>query len=90
MSKMKIVAMKLTDDIDSIKVAYYKNGTLYVRDGDDGFENGTKAITDLSGLGKWGFRKVDEPQPEFRDAEELIDHLDKFTMDNNGIIKYYG
>jgi hypothetical protein len=89
MAKMTIMAMKLTDDIDSIKIAYEKNGQLFVRNGSDGFANGTKAQTDLSGLGKWGFRKV-EPNPQFRDAEEIIDAIDKFHLDNNGVIKYYG
>ncbi len=86
---MKIVAMKLTSDPDSIKVAYEKNGVLYVRSGKDGFHTGTKAQSDFRSLGKWGFRKVD-PNPEFRDAEELIDNLDKFSLDNKGVIRYYG
>ena len=80
--------MKLTEDVDSIKVAYLKNGNLYVRSGKDGFAKGVKAQTDLSGLGKWGFRKV-EPSPDFRDAEELINHLDRFGLDSSGVIKYY-
>jgi len=88
--KMTIVGIKLTEDIDSIKVAYLKNDLLYVRNGKDGFAKGTKAQADLSSLGKWGFRKVEDPQPQFRDAEELIDSLDKFQMDNSGKVKYYG
>jgi hypothetical protein len=89
MAKMIIKAMKLTEDIDSIKIAYEKNGKLWVRSGKDGFSNGTPVQSDFSSLGKWGFRKVD-PNPQFRDAEEIIDNLDKFQLDNNGVIRYYG
>lgn len=90
MSKMTVQAIKLTDDIESIKVVYEKNGKLYVRNGSDGFAKGIISRTGLSALGKWGFYKVEEPYPQFRDAEELINGLDKFQMDSQGKVKYYG
>lgn len=90
MAKMTVKAIRLTEDIESIKVAYEKNGNLYVRNGNDGFKHGKKAQTNFASLGKWGFRKVEEPCPQFRDADELIDALDKFQMDSKGTVKYYG
>lgn len=89
MAKMIIKAIKLTEDIESIKIAYEKNGKLFVRNGGDGFAKGQAAQADLSSLGKWGFRKV-EPNPQFRDAEEIIDNIDKFSLDNSGVVKYHG
>jgi hypothetical protein len=89
MAKMVVKAMKLTEDIESIKIAYEKDGKLWVRNGNDGFKNGVRAQADLPSLGKWGFRKVD-PNPTFRDADEIIDNLDKFQLDNTGVVKYHG
>ena len=87
MAKMTVKAIKLTQDIESIKIAYEKNGKLYIRNGNDGFSTGHVAQGDLSSLGKWGFRKVD-PYPQFRDSEEIIDNLAKFHLDSSGIVKY--
>jgi hypothetical protein len=89
MAKMIVKAIKLTEDIESIKIAYEKHGKLYIRNGNDGFTTGNATQGDLSSLGKWGFRKVD-PNPQFRDAEEIIDNLDKFSLDNTGVVKYHG
>ncbi len=89
MSKMLVKAIKLTDDVESIKIAYEKNGKLYIRSGTDGFEKGQPAQGDLSSLGKWGFRKV-ESGPELRDSDEIIDSLDKFSMNSSGIVKFHG
>lgn len=89
MAKKIVKAIKLTDDVESIKVAYEKDGNLFIRDGKDGFSKGHKAQADLSSLGKWGFRKV-EGTAQFRDAEELIDMLDKFHLDSSGVVKYQG
>lgn len=89
MSRMIVVAIKLTGDIDSMKIVYERNGRLFVRSGSDGFSVGKPLQSPLRGLGKWGFKLV-EPNPEFRDAEEIIDNLDRFSMKNDGTIQYYG
>jgi hypothetical protein len=85
---MLILAMKLTTDIHSIKIVYEKKENLYMRSGDDGFKNGKVVQTNLKAIiDKWGFRKIDNP-PEFKDADELLDNLDKFSVSNNGMITY--
>lgn len=88
MAKMVVVAIKLTKDIDSIKVAYEKNGRLFIRSGADGFVVGQRCQSPLRGLDKWGFKTV-EPNPEFRDAEEIIDNLDRFSMKADGTVQYH-
>jgi hypothetical protein len=88
MAKMIVVAIKLTKDIDSIKIAYEKNGRLFIRSGADGFVVGQPCQSPLRGLGKWGFKTV-EPNPEFRDSEEIIDNLDRFSMKSDGTVQYH-
>lgn len=88
MVKMKVVAIKMTKDIESIKIAYEKNGRLFIRSGADGFMLGKPCQSPLRGLGKWGFKTV-EPNPEFRDSEEIIDNLDRFSMKSDGSIQYH-
>lgn len=84
---MKVLAIKLTTDIDSIKVVYEKNGRTYVRSGVDGFTVGQPLGAPVRSLGKRGFSVV-EPNPVFKNAEELIDNLDRFHMKSNGTVTY--
>jgi hypothetical protein len=88
MAKMQVVAVKLSKEPISIKVAYQKEGKLYIRTGEDGFTHGKPANAPLNSLlNKWGFRRVGNP-PEFRDAEELIDGITGFGLQQDGTIKY--
>ena len=89
MAIMVVKAMKISDNPSGIRIAYEKKGELYIRSGEDGFRKGIKAQSDLGGLTKWGFRQV-QGEARFRDAQDIIDHIDKFQLDNQGVIKYYG
>lgn len=79
--------MKMTSDIESIKVAYEKNGKMYVRNGGDGFATGQPLNAPIKSLGKVGFSYV-EPNPVFKNADELIDNLGRFHVKDNGGISY--
>lgn len=88
MSRMRVIAVKLTEDPASTKVLYEKDGKSYIRDGDDGFKTGRLSKAPVTALlNKWGFRKVTNP-PEFRDAEELVDGLEGFELSNDGSVSY--
>lgn len=89
MSKMKVVAVKITEDVASFKLAYEKNGKIFVRSGEDQFTIGTRVHGSYSSLWKWGFRKVDNP-PILRDSEELNQNYMKFQMKSDGSISYTG
>jgi len=86
---MEVKAIHLSDDPYSVRVAYEKNGKLYIRDGKDGFKVGTPVQADIASLGKWGFYEV-KPNPRFHDRTEIINNLDKFQMDGKGLVTYYG
>ncbi|MNJ80570.1 hypothetical protein D3C77_789960 [compost metagenome] len=59
-----------------------------MRTGEDGFERGKPLKAPLKAvLNKWGFRVVENP-PEFRDAEELIDNLTGFSLNNDGKVTF--
>ncbi|MNI89610.1 hypothetical protein D3C73_1470310 [compost metagenome] len=80
--------MKFSADPEAIKVLYEKEGKLYIRAGQDGFETGKAANAPLKSIiNKWGFRTVENP-PEFRDAEELLDGLPNFELKSDGKISY--
>ena len=85
---MRITAIKLTEDIDTVRVLYEKGDKKYIRSGADHFETGTPMQgADVSPLTKWGFRTVENP-PEFRDASEIKNSVSKFHIQNTGTVKY--
>lgn len=84
---MKVVAVKITQDKSSFKVAYEKNHKVYVRDGGHYFKIGKQAHDGYNSLWKWGFRKVENP-PTFRDAQDIQDNYEAFQMKADGSITY--
>ena len=89
MSKMIVHGVKLTKDTHSIRVLYEKNGNFFVRSGKDGFREGHPITSSYESLfEQWGFRKLEEPLPVFRDREEMLDGVPKFQLKNNGRITY--
>jgi len=88
--KMYVRALKLTDDPHSCKIVYDKGGSLYMRTGEDGFKVGKRLQAPLSTItNKWGFYPVSNT-PWFRDAEELVDNLNKFDVGQDGKLYYNG
>jgi len=89
MSRMYVKAIKLTDDPHSTKVAYEKNGKLYVRSGNNKFSKGIPSPVPLSTLYTiWGFRKVTDA-PYFYDGQELWENIQRFQMTRDGTVKYF-
>lgn len=85
---MLVVAIKLTDSPDTTKIVYEKDGAMFIRSGSDGFQNGTKAQTNLKAIvTKWGFTRVDNP-PQLKDADDIVDNLDKFQLKSDGSIVF--
>jgi hypothetical protein len=90
MGRIKVLAIKITSDIHSIKVAYEGgDGKLYVRSGMNGFKVGQPVQGSIESLGKWGFRKVINP-PYFSDGSELHENIGKFQLKVNGEVTYTG
>jgi hypothetical protein len=87
--RMRIVAAKLTEDRDSIRLAYEKNGKLFVRSGADDFKVGTPLTISVDNLYKWGYRKIINP-PQFIDAGDVLNNIDKFELKTDGSVVYSG
>lgn len=86
---MTVHGILLTDDIVSIRILYEKNGKYFVRRGVDKFKVGVKLPTSyMSMFTQNGFRKVLEPLPVFRDAEEMFDGSGKFALTKEGSVQY--
>lgn len=82
--------MKLSKNPRLTKVAYEKNGNIYVRSGEDGFKYGRKLTVPVSTLWlMWGYRPT-EDVPYFLDGEEIEQNLNKFQLTSKGKIKYFG
>ena len=87
---MYIKAIKITKDVKSIKIAYERDGKLYVRSGKDNFKKGVAVQGKAESLmATWGFRKVTD-SPYFYDGQEILENISKFEMNNKGEISYNG
>lgn len=84
---MKVVAVKITDDIGSFKLAYEKNGKTFVRSGEDHFIMGKQVHGSYKSLWKWGFRKVENP-PFLRDSDDMEQNYMRFQMKADGSVAY--
>jgi len=85
-----VKAMKLTEDPHSTKLLYEKDGTLFIRNGGDGFTRGVKSQSPFVSLrNKWGFREVENP-PTFRDGAEIQRSIHLFNLKEDGRISYSG
>lgn len=86
---MTIHGVKMTKDIESMKVLYEKGEKFYIRSGRDDFEVGKPLKDSYNSLfTQWGFRKMEEPVPIFRDREELVDGVKRFEMKPDGRVSY--
>lgn len=88
MTGMKIVGAKLSAYDVFSKFIYEKNGSLFIRSGEDDFVKGQGLQCTLNGAcEKWGFYKVENP-PTFRDGQELMDNVKGFEMTTRKTIKF--
>lgn len=84
---MKVLAIKLTEDVESTKVAYVKNGKYFIRNGQDGFKKGVLSPVSIESLKRYGFRLVDTP-PEFETGEDINSNIHRFSLNTSGSIEY--
>lgn len=85
---IEVVAIKLSEFPTYTRVIYKKGEHLYIRTGEDHFIRGKALQTTVDGACmKWGFYKVENP-PKFRDGQELMDNIDRFSIGNNRMVTY--
>ncbi|MDP4224880.1 MAG: hypothetical protein Q8910_00725 [Bacteroidota bacterium] len=85
---MVVKAIKLTKDSSSTKVVYEKDGTLFMRNGEDGFIKGIKVDAPLRSLiNKWGFKEIINP-PIFNNGKEISQSLNRFELTDEGKVSF--
>lgn len=87
---IKVLAVKLTEDVESTKILYEKNGKKYVRCGGDGFSKGLPTNQENL-LYQFGYKKVDgDVVPEFRDGKHISENIQNFHLTRNNTVNFTG
>jgi len=87
---MRILAIKMSIDPKSCKVAYSKDGILYIRNGSDDFAVGVKCeFRTKSLVDKWGFSEIKNP-PDMKNGKQILRNLNKFQLDSTGKVSFIG
>lgn len=85
---MEILAGRLSEMPSGNRFVYKKGEHLYIRTGEDDFIKGKPLQTSLEGAcAKWGFYKIENP-PKFRDGQELMDNVDRFSLTQHRTIRF--
>ena len=85
---MTVIGIKLMDDEASTRVAYKKDGKVFVRKGTDNFSVGAPLQGASEHLfSRFGYRRV-ENGPVFRDGTEIKENIHRFGMGRGGTAVY--
>ena len=85
---MEVIGIKFMDDDASTRIAYRKNGSVYVRKGTDGFSVGSPLHGASEHLfTRFGYRRV-ENGPVFRDSSEIKENVHRFGIGRGGTAVY--
>lgn len=86
---MIVHGVKMTEDIESRKVLYERDGKFFIRSGNDDFHRGKPLGRSYrSYFTQSGYRKMKEPLPMFRDKEELAEGVRNLSVVDGGKVEY--